>query len=59
LLPFGSKKIVSETGIMASLGTIFAFTILGYALISSIIVGIFMGYMYLYWWLFIFPRFIK
>ena len=59
LLPFGSKKIFSETGIMASLGTIFAFITLGFALTHAIIFGVMIGYAYLYWWLFFFPRLLK
>lgn len=59
LLPFGSKKIVSETGIVASVGTIFAFIYLSYSFLYAFAFGVFIGYSYLYWWLFLFPRILR
>lgn len=59
LLPFGSKKIISETAIIGSAGTIFAFTSMGYAWTAAFMFGVFIGYFYLYWWIFFFPRILK
>lgn len=59
LLPFGSKKIVSETGIIASVGVVFFYVFNHMALGYSILCGIAAAYAYLYFWLFVFPKFLK
>lgn len=57
LLPIGkSKKPVSETGIVSSLITILFFSFWNYSVLYSSLMGIAAGYLYLYWWLFIFPK---
>lgn len=59
LLPLGrSRKPISETGIISSLFVIASFAFWGYGPAHSFLIGLTSGYMYLYWWLFIFPRFI-
>jgi len=59
LLPFGSKKIISETGIIASVGVVFFHVFNHVALSYSIVYGIVFAYVYLYFWLFVFPKFLK
>lgn len=55
LLPFGSKKPVSETGIVASV-SVLTFNYMGQPLLYSLIFGILTGYVYTYFWLFVFPK---
>lgn len=58
-LPLGkSKKPVSETGIISAFMTMAAFSFWGYSALYSAGIGMISGYLYLYWWLFIFPKFI-
>ncbi len=59
LLPWGSKKAFSETGIIASVGVIFAYAMLNFGLWHSFFVGVGMAYSYLYFWLFALPRILK
>ncbi len=58
LLPFGSKKPVSETGLISGFLTATMFGNLGYSLLYSWAIGLISGYFYLYWWIFIFPKII-
>lgn len=58
LLP-GSKKAFSQTGVVGSLGTIFAFYNLNYTLLYSVLFGVLIGYVYLYWWILFFPNLMK
>jgi len=55
LLPFGSKKPVSETGMVTSVAVI-GVNYLGYSLTYSLLFGILLGYGYTYFWLFVFPK---
>ncbi len=57
LIPGGEdKKIISETGIISSLGVLFAFITLGLDLNKALIFGIITGYAYVAWWIFVMPK---
>lgn len=52
---FIGGKVVSQTGIFASLAAVVAAVWLGAPLLNAFIIGTLAGYFYLYWWLFFFP----
>ena len=52
-------KILSQTGVMASLGSLTAFNFFGYSWLNAWLIGAAAGYFYLYWWLFFYPRIFK
>jgi len=52
-------KIVSQTGMAASFGAVIAFSYFGVTLLHSFLVGVLLGYSYLYSWLFVMPRILK
>ena len=55
-IPGEDKKIISETGIVASAGVIAAFTTLSLGLNHAVLVGIAAGYAYVFWWVFVMPK---
>jgi|TARA_Y100000310_G_scaffold173184_3_gene173333 hypothetical protein len=55
ILPFGSKKPFSQTAIVASLCAI-AYSSAGLTYASSFFFAIASAYLYVYWWLLIYPK---
>lgn len=52
-------KVLSQTGTIASLGAIAAFSYFGVPMLQSFLAGVALGYSYLYWWLFVVPRILR
>jgi len=56
LLPFGSKKPLSQTAIVASMCAV-AYSSAGMTYASSFLFAVISAYVYIYWWLLIYPKF--